>query len=65
MFQFSKFYFVIWLQSPFFHISDLFPSASGIKLRDVIIPPHAIRGQDAKLQCRYDLEVMKNICLFI
>ena len=52
--------------SQFFLISELFPSASGIKLRDVVIPPHAIRGQDAKLQCRYDLEVgMKNICLFI
>ena len=43
--------------SQFFLISELFPSASGIKLRDVVIPPHAIRGQDAKLQCRYDLEV--------
>lgn len=28
----------------------------GIKLMDVLIPPHAIRGQNAKLSCSYDLE---------
>ncbi len=27
-----------------------------IKLLDVEIPPHAIRGQDTKLRCIYDME---------
>ena len=37
----------------FFLLLDL---SSAIKLMDVLIPPHAIRGQNAKLTCSYDLE---------
>ena len=29
---------------------------SSIKLKNVSIPPHAIRGQDVKLECLYDME---------
>jgi hypothetical protein len=31
-------------------------SALGIRLREVAIPPHAIRGQNARLRCLYDME---------
>ena len=30
--------------------------STGIKLLKVEIPPHAIRGQDARLICKYDME---------
>jgi hypothetical protein len=30
--------------------------SSAIRLLEVTIPPHAIRGQNAKLQCHYDME---------
>ena len=30
--------------------------ASSIRLMSVSIPPHAIRGQDVKLECLYDME---------
>ena len=29
---------------------------SSIKLKNVQIPPHAIRGSDVKLECLYDME---------
>lgn len=32
------------------------PESIGIRLIDVTIPPHAIRGQNARLTCKYDLE---------
>ena len=30
--------------------------ASSIRLMDVSIPPHAIRGADVRLECLYDME---------
>ena len=30
--------------------------STGIRLLNVDIPPHAIRGQNARLTCKYDLE---------
>ena len=30
--------------------------ATGIRLHNVDIPPHAIRGQNARLTCKYDME---------
>eukprot|EP00093_Oithona_nana_P002116 02116.XXX_19023_33521_1 [CDS] Oithona nana genome sequencing. len=31
-------------------------TATGIRLHNVDIPPHAIRGQNARLTCKYDME---------
>ena len=30
--------------------------STGIRLLNVDIPPHAIRGQDARMTCKYDLQ---------
>ena len=30
--------------------------ASSIRLKKVVIPPHALRGDDVTLQCLYDME---------
>ena len=39
----------------FFYISGI-QKSTGIRLLNVEIPPHAIRGQNARLTCKYDLE---------
>ena len=39
----------------FFCVSGI-QKSTGIRLLNVDIPPHAIRGQNARLTCKYDLE---------
>ena len=40
---------------PFFSISGIHKATGSIRLLNVEIPPHAVRGQDLHMSCKYDL----------
>ena len=39
-----------------YFLSSVTGMASSIRLKKVVIPPHALRGDDVTLQCLYDME---------
>ena len=47
---------MFWFNNDLFFLSLVTGMASSIRLMSVSIPPHAIRGQDVKLECLYDME---------